>query len=587
MILYALKEYYDRKASDPDNDIPLEGFERKEIPFLIVIDKEGKFLNIEDTREKINNKLTGKKFIVPRSIGRTGSKSYETTFLLWDYIGYVLGLPADDVKSPHQHKTWLKKLEELNEDLKDDEAIQAIFKFYKSGEIKKAINSTEIKDCFVASSKNMSFKLVTDSSPVFNRAAIVDYVKSRNKNSNLVVDEDKNEVLRGICLVTGEEGAIARTHGDVKVSKDTKALVGIQKNSGYDSYGKEQGYNAPIIKSTEFAYVTALKTLLSSKQRLQVGDATTVFWSEKKSKFETDTLSFFSEAEKDNPDSSTEKIRELYRAAESGVYFDDKCDDKFFMLGLSPNKARISIRFWKEGTILEFARNIKEYFEDFAIVKPSYEPEYYSIWRILINIAVQEKSENIPHNMAGEFIRAIINGTPYPNSLYQATLRRIKNDVEDRVKPVRAASIKAYLNRYYRFNPNVKFKEVSMSLDETQRSTGYLLGRLFAVLERIQDRAYPEVNAGIRDKFYGGACASPVTVFPKLMRLKNFHLSKIGDVGAVINFEKTIGEILEELREFPTNLGLYEQGMFALGYYHQRQNFYKKRENNLVEESSN
>lgn len=581
MILQALKEYYDRKAADPDSDIAPEGFEKKELHFLIVIDEMGEFINIEDTRERIGKRLIAKSFLLPRSKGRSGVRSYETTFLLWDHIGYLLGLPIDDEKSSKQHQTWLKSIQELPQELREDIGVNAIIQFYKNNGVSKAIASPQIQECLKVSQCNMSFRIVTDMSPVPCRKKVQEYI-----TNNLVLKSEKDteriEQNRkiGTCLVTGEKGVIVRTHNKTYINKDANCLVGFQRKKGYDSYGKEQGYNAPIIKSTEFAYVTALNTLLKShSQRLLIGDATTIFWSQKRSSFESDFAFFFKEPDKDDPNAGTEKVKALFDSVKTGAYLEDKGDIPFYVLGLAPNAARIAVRFWQIGTIFEFAKRIKEYFEDFTIIKPPNEPEYYSIWRILVNIATQDKSENIPPNLAGDFMRSILNGTPYPATLLQAVIRRIRSDTEYRVKPVRAALIKAYLNRYNRFYPNKKEKEVSMKLDPLQPSTGYQLGRLFAVLEKIQEEANPGINATIRERFYGAACATPVTVFTNLLRLKNHHLAKLESKGRVINFERLLGEIMGTLQDFPAHLDLHEQGRFAIGYYHQRQALFTAKNN--------
>lgn len=576
MILQALKEYYDRKASDPEDGIAPEGFELKELPFLIVIDQDGRFVNLEDTREPFGKKLIGKKYLLPLSKPRAGSRSYATTFLLWDHIGYVLGLPTEDEKSEKQHRTWLDALTQLPDSLKQDDGVKAILQFYDTKQLQVAITSPEIANCLRNPSCNMSFRLVSDLHPVACREKVKEHVREQINSGPSADDEDAGggPARRGICLITGEEGEIARIHHRTPIDKDTKSLVGIQRSSGYDSYGKEQGYNAPIINSTEFAYVTALNTLLKSKQRIQVGDAATVFWSHRESNFESDFSSFFSEPEKDDPDAGTNKIRALYNSANSGAYQEDQSKDKFYILGLSPNSARISVRFWKVGTISEFAEKIRQYFDDFTIVKPPKEQEFYSIWRILVNVSTLDKSENIPPNLAGEFMRSILNGTPYPATLLQAALRRIRSDTEFRVKPVRAALIKAYLNRYYRYYPSKDFKEISMELDTNQTSTGYQLGRLFATLEKIQEEANPGLNATIRERYYGAACATPVTVFPNLLRLKNHHLAKLDNKGRVVTFEKLLGDILGNLSDFPSHLNMHQQGLFAIGYYHQKQNFY-------------
>lgn len=575
MILQALKEYYDRKAMDLDSEIAPEGFEKKEIPFLIVVDREGKFLNLEDTREG----KKGKAFLVPRSLKRSGSKSYETTFLLWDNIGYVLGEPKSDgdeserKKIENKHKTWLKSLSELPESLKEDEGVSAVIRFYELQENEKVSNSPNFKDCLAVLGCNMSFRLNTDPKPVPCREAVKKYVietLSCDDETSDTVDE-----IQGICSVTGEEGQIVRIHGETRLGKDAKSLVGIQRNSGYDSYGKEQGYNAPVIKSTEFAYVTALNTLLKSSQKIRIGNITTVFWSERKTEFENDFLSFFNEPEKDNPDAGSRKIKALYNSISDGSYMADESETRFYILGLSPNSARIAVRIWDVKKVMELATNIKQYFDDFAIVKPPKEPEYYSLWRILVNISTQDENDNIPPNLAAEFVQSIINGTPFPTNLLQAALRRIRSDVKNRVKPVRAAVIKGYLNRYYRFHPSPLYEEVTMKLNTDHKSVGYQLGRLFAVLEKIQEEANPGLNATIRERYYSAACGNPITVFPILMKLKNHHLAKMDNKGRVVNLEKLLGEIFVKLDDFPTHLALHEQGLFAVGYYHQRQNFYE------------
>jgi CRISPR-associated protein Csd1 len=582
VILQALKEYYDRKVLDSNNDIAPEGFEKKELPFLIVINEDGDFINIEDTREIVGNKLVGKMFLLPRSFKRSGSKSYEKTFLLWDHIGYLLGLPTNDEKSAKQHQTWLKMLENFPQELTEDVGVNAIRQFYNRGEDKKAVAEPEIKECLKATSRNMSFCLVSDLT-VPCRKAVHEHVKNNlnklvSSNTEKSPEESNRTPKGGTCLITGDTGVVVRIHGQTPIDKDANSLVSFQKNSGYDSYGKEQGHNAPIIESTEFAYITALNTLLKSKsQRLLIGDASTVFWSEKQTSFESDFSSFFTEPEKDDPNLKTQKVRTLFKSVETGAYVENDGDTQFYILGLSPNKNRIAVRFWQAGAISEFAKRIKQYFEDFAIIKPPNELEYYSVWRILVNIADQDDSKNIPPNLAGEFMRSIFNGTPYPAALLQAAICRIRSDTKNRVKPVRAAVIKAYLNRYYRFYPNKSQKEVTMEQDIFQPSTGYQLGRLFAVFEKIQEEASHGINATIRERFYGAASGTPVTVFAQLLRLKNHHLAKLKNKGRVIFFEQLLGDIMGKITDFPSTLNLHEQGLFAIGYYHQRQAFFKKK----------
>jgi CRISPR-associated protein Csd1 len=334
------------------------------------------------------------------------------------------------------------------------------------------------------------------------------------------------------------------------------------------------GFNAPIGKRATFNYTTALNHLLhrDSRQRLQVGDATTVFWSKRASVLEDDLTDLLGEPAKDNPDAHTSKIRSLYRAVERGGYTPDDGDNEFYVLGLSPNAARISVRFWEVGTVAEISRRILQHFEDLSIVHGPRDPSHPSLFRLLVHTATQGKTDNIPPNLGGDLMRAVLTGGDYPYSLLQAAVRR--NRAERQVDYYRAALIKAVINRWQRHRQQ-RETEIKVSLDPSNNHSGYRLGRLFAVLERIQEEAQKGINQSIRDKFYGAASASPLSVFSNLMKLKNHHLTKLDNPGRVTYFEKLIGEIVDGLHSFPAQMPLPEQGLFAIGYYHQRQDFFK------------
>ncbi|HHX03806.1 MAG TPA: type I-C CRISPR-associated protein Cas8c/Csd1 [Tissierellia bacterium] len=581
MIIHALKEYYDRKVLDPNSGIAPEGFELKELQFVIVIDESGCLVSIDDLREKRGNRLVGKTYLLPQSKGRSGSKSYETVFFLWDHLGYVLGLPEDDKKSALQHQAWIDQLNNLPEQLTNDVAIRAMKAFYESDEVKKAKTHPMIEECLKSQTRNVTFRLVGDV-PVPCRPAVQKFIEERLERD---VEGASDDVRH--CMITGRKGTVSRIHSQTPIGKDSKVLVGFQKNSGYDSYGKEQGFNAPMIASTEFAYTTALNTLLRSQdQKMVIGDTTFLFWSKKPSTLETSMLSMFGEPPRDNPDAYTNEIKSLILSAQSGAYVERNNDNRFYVLGLSPNVARISVRYWYDGTVDEVKERISDYFRDFEIVKPEWEMKYYSIWRVLVNVSVQDKSENIPPRLVGDLIRSVFEGTVYPAGLLNAAIRRIRSDTDNRVKPVRAAAIKAYLNRYYRFNPNANFKEVSMALDVNQPSIGYQLGRLFSTLERIQEDANPGLNATIRERYYGAASSSPITVFPNLLKLKVHHIAKLRQqqMGKAVNYEKILSEIIGKVDQFPSHLMLHDQGMFALGYYHQQQRFFTKRQDPEVQD---
>ncbi|MFH0953240.1 MAG: type I-C CRISPR-associated protein Cas8c/Csd1 [Verrucomicrobiota bacterium] len=581
MILQALKEYYDRKATDPGSGIAPEGFEKKEIPFLVVIKPDGQFVNLEDTREQVGKRWVGKTYLLPRSQTRTGSRSYETTFLLWDHIGYLFRFsktdgPGDIEKAANQHRAWISSLESLPDELKQDEGVAAVLLFYAMNGVEKVKTAPNWRPCTELPSCNMTFLLAGETTPIPCRPKVQDFVRSSvsalPEEHEATQETEKRVFAR--CLVTGQVGEIARTHGRTPINKDTKSLVAFQKNSGYDSYGKQQCFNAPVCKSAEFAYTTALNTLLKSgTQRIRVGDAATVFWAARDTKKAMEFESFFGEVFRDDPDRGTAAVAGLFMAAESGSIATEG-DTKFYVLGLAPNSARIAVRFWIVDTVAGMAGKICQHFEDLRIVHGPKEPEFLSLFRLLKSTAVQEDPDNIPPNLAGDTMRAVLEGLPYPQTLLQAAIRRIR--AEHDITYPRAALIKACLNRTARFKRQQQ-EEVKMSLDRENKNIGYRLGRLFATLEKIQAEASPGINATIRDKFYGAASSTPVTVFGNLMRLKNHHLAKLENPGRRVNFEKLIGEIIDGIGDFPPHLKLEDQGRFAIGYYHQMQDFFTKK----------
>ncbi len=585
MILQALKEYYDRKAAEQESSISPLGWEWKEIPFIIVLDKKGSLLQIEDTREGDGSKKRGKHFQVPQGVKRASGIAAN---LLWDNAGYVLGmvntegLHVDEKKrkltrAPEQKKAFVDRIQN---ELSDTSRKRAIITFLSTLNISTLEQTPQWADVY-QTNPIMSFRFDGD----YQLYCQTDEVKMVLASKTNIDDNN------GLCLITGEKDSISTLHTSIKgvwgAQTSGANIVSFNLDS-FRSFGKRQGQNAPVGETAMFAYTTALNTLLdrNSSQRIQIGDASTVFWSDRKTQFEEDFSFFFSEPPKDDPDAGNHRIKNLFNSAKTGSYVEDSGNEKFFILGLSPNAARIAVRFWLKGTIAQFAENIRKHFQALEIVKPKGEPIYYSIWRILVNTAVQDKSENIPPNIAGEFMRAIISGTPYPATLLQAVLRRIKSDTINRVKPVRAALIKAYLNRLLYAGKNYNEKEVlQVGLDTGQLSIGYHLGRLFAVLEKIQEEANSGLNATIRERYYGAACGSPVSVYPTLMRLKNHHLVKLNR-GRKTNLEILIGEIMGHFDEFPAHLNLHEQGKFAIGYYHQRQDLFTSKKEDTSDEAS-
>ena len=383
--------------------------------------------------------------------------------------------------------------------------------------------------------------------------------------------------------MTGDQDIPAVLHNPIKGIRDaqsTGANIVSFNLAAFTSYGKEQSLNAPVGKRTEFAYVTALNTLLGrdSRQKIQVGDATTIFWASKENRFEDVFAELFgtspiAEAPSDVSSHDLRQVVALFRAPDSGVKPELDPSTRFYVLGLAPNAARIAVRFWYAGTVGEVADHISQHFDDIEIVHPPQQPPYLPLWRLLKTTALLEKSENIAPNIAGACMKAILEGTPYPRTLLSAAVTRCRAERE--VGYPRAALIKAILARNARFYRQPE-KEVGMGLDITNTNIGYRLGRLFAVLEKTQEEANPGLNATIRDHFYGSASGTPVVAFSHLMKLKNHHIAKLDSRGRAVNLERLIGEIMDGITDFPAHLRLEDQGRFAVGYYHQRQAFFTK-----------
>lgn len=567
MILQALKEYYDRKAADEASDIAPVGWERKELPFVIVLDNSGTPIGIDDTREGNGKAKRAKAFLVPQGVKRSSGIAAN---LFWDNPEYALGLKIKGTVEQvrQKHAAFVDRIKALS--LKDAE-VGALLSFLgrddKIDHLTHYAVWSEIKD----TAPFISFR-IADSSHLVCRGAAVLKVLDAKKGSGFE--------YKGVCLVTGEVDELEVLHAAIKGVRDANStganIVGFNLDA-FKSFGKVQGANAPVGKRASFAYTTALNTLLGkdSRQKLLIGDATTVFWSARRSVLEEQVSAFFSEPPKDNPDQLVEAVKSLYRSVETGAPAFDGDDTRFYCLGLAPNAARIAVRFWHCGTVAELAGRFRAHFDDLRIVHGPRDREHVSLWRLLVSTAVQGKSENIPPNLAGETMRAILEGTPYPATLLQTVLRRVK--AEHEVTYARAALLKAVINRKNRYTDNSNKEDIKVSLDTGNGNVGYLLGRLFAVLEKIQTEAQGGTNATIRDKFYGAASGTPATVFGTLMRLKNHHLAKLPD-GLRIVRERLIGEIMGGIADFPPHLRLEDQGRFAIGYYHQMQDFFTKKQ---------
>lgn len=573
MILQALHDYYRRKCDDPDpaQRLPAFGLEQKEIPFVLEIDAEGELLQLRDTRELQGKKKVAQVFRVPMGVKKTSGVAAN---LLWDTLEYVLGVDTKGKpeRVAEQHAAFRARIAALPEAAREDSGLQAVLRFLQRLDVAQLERQPAWGDA-LESNAVLSFRLHGDLDLVCQRLAVVQAAL------NAMADDDAPQA---VCLVTGQQAPVERLHATIKGvwgAQTSGANIVSFNARAFESYGKteRQGENAPVSRAAAFAYTTALNHLLrkDSPQRIQVGDASTVFWAERASDFETSLADIFGDPPKDDPDQGTRAVHALFDALHSGKLAGPEGETRFHVLGLSPNAARISVRFHHCLPLRDLGRRIIQHFHDLELIRGPHDPQYPSLFRLLTAVALQGKADNIPPNLGGAIVDAMLGGenVPYPRLWLNAAVGRCR--AEQNVNYLRASAIKARINRHIRFRQSTE-KEFLPMLDPDNTHAAYRLGRLFAVLEKAQEEASPGLNATIRDRYYGAASSTPVAVFTTLLRLKNAHLKKLNP-GRAQWFEKLLAEVLGPVADFPAHLALPDQGRFALGYYHQRQDFYSKK----------
>lgn len=561
MILKALYDYYNRCEN-----LAVKGYEFKEIGYLIVLEKDGSFVRLES---RMINKKTASSFMVLQAVKRTGKKYVPNYF--WDKYEYIVG---GDGESEIKHKTFVNMVVDFKSKLPKNEYVDAIYNFYSKNEnVKSVISKDILYNELIKSNKNISF-LIRGNTKI---AAEDDDIK------NIVLSEYSDNRSSNVCLVLGKKASIVRLHTKINLSKDTGPLVAFQTSCGYNSYGKERGYNAPISEEAEFAYTTALNAMLAkdSHNKFVIGTRTFLFWassdSDASKKTEEGLFSLFGkfEANEDDSNRRIELVRDTFMSVYNGKLHANK-DDKFFILGLAPNSARIAVVYWSEQPLREFAGLISRHFEDMEIVDSHKDKKPYAGLHSMLGGVSSGKSGDAAPNLPEAVVKSIFQGLPYPMSLFQACIRRIR--AEQSVTIVRAAIIKAYLNRLNN-NNDIKIK---IMLDKENQNQGYLCGRLFAVLDKIQEDA--NGIHSIRERYMNSASSTPATVFSTVLNLSAHHLEKLNN-GKQVYYEKLKQEIISKLDAdgFPAHLSLQDQGRFFVGYYHQRQDFFTSKENKETE----
>ena len=561
MILKALYDYYKRC-----DNLPAKGMEEKEIGFLIVLSPDGQFLRFEDCRI---GKDHARIYLVKKHVGRS---SAAVANYLYDNSAYVLGYSEKgNGKEQLYLDTFKAKVESIADTFPENRDVTAIRTFYHNSR-KKILDLVSKDILWEDIKKNLSKKYSTFSFRIEGDLKIV-----AEKRELLQLEEcnDKAEA-DDICLVSGKHGPSVETTTATMIpgSQAIAKLVSFQVNSGYDSYGKTKCKNAPISEEAEFAYTTALNSMLQkgSRNKFMLGTRTFVFWASNNNEASMETeeslfdLLGFSEEANDDPNAKIMKVRKVFESIYSGL-LKTGLDDKFYILGLAPNSARIAVVYWSETTLKDFAEKILCHFNDMEIhdTRKDKKP-YMGIREIISSVTLGGKMSDATPNLPEAVVKSIFQGLPYPQTLYSACIRRIR--AEQKLTITRAAIIKAFLNRQSNNN-----KKINIMLDKDNNNQGYLCGRLFAVLDKIQEDA--NNISSIRERYMNAASATPSAVFATILNLSVHHSEKL-DEGRRIYFEKIKQEILDKVSAdgFPTHLDLQDQGRFFVGYYHQRQDFF-------------
>lgn len=561
MILKALYDYYNRC-----DNLPAKGMEEKEIGFLIVLSSEGRFLRFEDCRTGKDN---ARVYLVKKHVGRS---SAAVANYLYDNSAYVLGV-SDKTSGKEQlyFDTFKAKVDSIAEVYPDNKDIKAIRVFYNNSR-EKIVHIVSQDPLWEDIVKNLSKKYSTFS---FRIEGDLKIVAEKKDILQLDASQDASKENR-LCLVSGKHGPSVDTTTATMIpgSQATAKLVAFQVNSGYDSYGKSKCGNAPISEDAEFAYTTALNAMLQkgSRNKFMFGSRTFVFWASNNNKASVEAegslfeLLGFSEEVNDDPNNNLMKVRKIFESIYTGI-LKTGLDDKFYILGLAPNSARIAVVYWSETTLKDFAGMILKHFSDMEIIDTRNDKRpYMGVREIISSVTLGGKMSDATPNLPEAVVKSIFQGLPYPATLYSACIRRIR--AEQKLTITRAAIIKAYLNRQINND-----KKIEIMLDKENTNQGYLCGRLFAVLDKIQEDA--NNISSIRDRYMNAASSTPSAVFATILNLSVHHAEKLEE-GRRVFYEKIKQEIIEKLSAngFPTHLDLQDQGRFFIGYYHQRQEFF-------------
>lgn len=580
MILQALVQHYENLAGQDKVSKP--GWCHAKVSYLIDLKEDGtikEIIPLKREEERGKKKVwISETLCVPEMVTRSSGVSAN---FLCDNAKYFLGIDADGTGQRVIECFQAAKARHLSI-LKDSESMmaKAICRYFEHWNPETAQENPVVKEHWE--------ELNDGGNLIFGMGGHYAQDDEQIKRIWEKQQEQKEEGQVGTCLVTGQKTKIARIHRGIKgvpgAQSSGAALVSFNAPA-FESYGKEQSYNAPVGQYAEFAYTTALNYLLNQREyRFPMGESMVVFWAESG---EQEYQRIFFSSLDPQPDNQ-EQIRKVFENLKRGIWVDLEdinldMNQKFYILCLAPNAARLSVRFFYQNSFGNILKNIEKHYSRMEIVRPSWENRAYLGIRPMLMETVNQKSKDkspVP-NMAAMVLKAVLSDDRYPASLYTDTLIRIRAE-QGKVTCGRAAIIKAFLIQNYKW----KEGEGCMGLNVECKEPAYVLGRLFAILEFIQKDANPGINTTIRDRYFNSACTTPASVFPVLIKLKNSHIKKLEreSGGTKIYYEKLLTELMGNLAVegkgtgFPRRLSLEEQGKFMLGYYHQIQKKYEKKE---------
>ena len=593
MILQALNDHYQRLLEDPDSGVAPLGYSPAKVTHAVVINSTGMLVDIQAIALQQGKKKLPKIMMVPEKVIKTSGISAN---ILCDNTAYVLGIERDKQDIPQQADK--KKFDEFKrknvnflEGIKCPD-VEALCCFLRSWLPENALTNQVIIENLdsLLDGSDIVFKLDGTMGFIHNDPIIQAAWENRAV--------DKESEMIGQCLIRGAELPIARIHPPIKGvagAQTSGALIVSFNVESFTSYSKAQSYNAPVSSQAAFAYSTALNYLIASDtNRVRLADTTMVFWADRKgSRAEETVLAWCfdpidAEADTENNQrcinpAAARQAKTILERVKSGLPIGDSSfnpDTRCYLLGLAPNAARLSVRFWQVSSFGEVLDKIAVHYGDMDIDGLDRLGGMVSPWRTLKALAVQEDAKNIPPLLGGQFLKSILSGQMYPQAIYNAALIRCRAGGDHNgVTTIRAAIIKTFLKRKYRMqNQNEKEALITVGLNEDNVNTGYRLGRLFSLLEKVQkDALGNNINATISDRYFGAASATPGSVFPLLLRLSRHHIAK-AKYGSFM--DEKIQEVINGLDAFPKHLNFEDQGQFILGYYHQNQANYKKNEIN-------